>query len=238
MLHQTLLTILTLITLIYAQVDVPQCQPSDIDCFISKAQYTILGTTLSTNQNQGNSTTGVIASAQNYNATVQIQCVYASANPTANDGSSILNQQVTVTGFGSPRSACTNGGGATTVANTSTIFFLFVSNSPPKGQIPVLSVFDICTGGVPYNNDNIARVGQVLAKNPQQAFYGASRGPSSCTIPGLSTDSAPPNTATATNGPGSTANLPGAGHSLAMERSSLVGILAGLLAIAGASMWA
>ncbi|KAJ3033396.1 hypothetical protein HK097_004859 [Rhizophlyctis rosea] len=158
---------------------------------ITQAQYTVLGTVISTNVNQGNSTTGVLASPQNYNATIQIQCVYASYNPSTNDGSNILSTSVTVTGFGSPRAACPNGGGATATQNQSTIFFLFVANSPPKGQTPVLSVFDICTGGVGYDPTNLARVGDVLALKPELAFYGAARGPQMCEVTGLPKDGPP-----------------------------------------------
>ncbi|KAJ3036728.1 hypothetical protein HDV00_002441 [Rhizophlyctis rosea] len=214
----------------------PQCQPTDTTCFITKAQYTVLGTVLGNNIGVSDPTTGVTGTAENYNATVNVQCVYASTNPTMNSGANILGQTVTVTGFGTSRKACPNGGGASAAANQSNIFFLFVANTPPKGQIPILSVFDICTGGLSYDNTHLQSVGNVLASNSQLAFYGASRGPASCTVPGLPQDAAPTSTTASSNGTPTTvggANLPGSGAS-DVKVGWVGGVVAGLAAVVGA----
>ncbi|KAJ3056024.1 hypothetical protein HK097_008364 [Rhizophlyctis rosea] len=212
----------------------PQCQPTDVDCFVDKAQYTVLGSVLGNNIGQSNSVTGVTGTEANYNATIRIQCVYASTDPVANNGQNILGKDVLVTGFGTSRRACPNGGGATANATQSNIFFLFVANTPPKGETPILSVFDICTGGLTYNDPNLSAVGQVLAQNPQRAFYGSARGPSDCKINGLPQDAAPTPSSAATVPTSTSAanNLPGAASNV---KASWVGsIIAGAAAIAGA----
>ncbi|KAJ3281995.1 hypothetical protein HK104_011161 [Borealophlyctis nickersoniae] len=111
-----LLAFLAFTTLTAAQF--PDCLPTDVVCRVQKSQYTVLGTVVSVTSN---------TTASDYNATVLIQCVYASVDPTVNTGANIIGQQVLITGFGPARAGCPSNTGATVKVGTSYIFFLFGS---------------------------------------------------------------------------------------------------------------
>ncbi|KAJ3053939.1 hypothetical protein HK097_003012 [Rhizophlyctis rosea] len=182
----TTLASLASLTLTNAQaLTPPSCKQDDLPCYVASAQYTVLGTVVSTNSNASPGT------PSNYNATISIQCVYASYNTTLNTGANILGKNVLVTRFGQPRSQCPNGGGATATPSQTAIFFVHVANTPAHDTTPILSVFDICTGGVPNTDTSRQQIGTVLAKNPDYGFYGASRGGANCTLPGLPTEAKP-----------------------------------------------
>ncbi|KAJ3046314.1 hypothetical protein HDV00_000128 [Rhizophlyctis rosea] len=176
--------VLATLTLLPFALGQPACKADDIPCYVTSAQYTILGNVVSSNANLPP------GSSANYNATIAVKCVYASYNTTLNTGANILNESVVITRFGQSTSKCPTGGGATATPGQTAIFFVHVANTPALGTTPILSVFDVCTGGL--NNTDSARqqIATVLAKSPDYGFYGAQRG-ANCTLPGLPTDFKP-----------------------------------------------
>ncbi|KAJ3071841.1 hypothetical protein HK102_006358, partial [Quaeritorhiza haematococci] len=150
---------------------VPDCPaPVQIDCLISQSQYTVLGTIVSTTQQN--------ASSNIYNATMRIQCVYGSfSNPpsTLLPGDSV----VTTTNWGSPRPACPNNGGATARVNETNVYFLYISTRPRANELPTLSVFDICNGGFAPTQSNLEKIYVALNDNPRNRVLAGSN----CSLP-------------------------------------------------------
>ena len=99
----------------------------------------------------------------------------------------------------------------------------------------MLSVFDICTGGVGYDPTNLARVGDVLAQKPELAFYGSQRGPATCEITGLPKDGPPAPSALPTGGASSVNELPSAGESLVVgSKGPMIGLAAVVMFVTSA----
>lgn len=143
----------------------PSCQPNDVPCLITSAQYTILGTVISNNAQTPP------ASAQDYNATIQIQCVYASAGTNRGPGTGMTGSQVLVTGFGTPNAKCPNGLGADAAVNTSSIYWISIASATSgPSQLPTYSVFNPCGGGIPFSQNAVQTLASVLGKNQQIAL--------------------------------------------------------------------
>ncbi|KAI9091760.1 hypothetical protein DFS34DRAFT_634802 [Phlyctochytrium arcticum] len=149
-----------------AAPSVPNCKPGDLPCLMTQAQYTILGTVTNNNANSGQPG----ASAQNYNATVKVFCVYASFGNNKGTGAAFNGQEITVTGFGNPNARCPNNAGADAAVNTQNIFFVYVASMVAQGTIPVFTIFNPCGGGIPYNQDNLQTLSNALAPFPQNSL--------------------------------------------------------------------
>ncbi|RKO86264.1 hypothetical protein BDK51DRAFT_29759 [Blyttiomyces helicus] len=164
------------------------CQPNDYTCYINKAQYTVLGTVVATNNGSTFPGTTTPGTPSNFTAEINIQCVWASASGSS--GANIIGQTVPVTGFGMPQSACTNvNSGANATVNASSVFFLYVQTG--SSNPPVMSLFDHCYGGgTSYTPDILQRIAAQIAKTPTLAIPAANSGPSQCALP------APPVTTT------------------------------------------
>ncbi|KND00641.1 uncharacterized protein SPPG_03767 [Spizellomyces punctatus DAOM BR117] len=181
-----------------AQLQVPNCLPTDVECFMTKAQYTVLGTITSNNANS----TDPGASPANYNATMLIQCVYASFGNNKGTGANMANNQLTVTGFGFPNPNCPPNTGAQAIVNSSSIYFIYVATSVPQGGMPIYTVFNPCGGGIPFSDENLNKLGAIVAKNPQNAIPPANQGnPAKCTLPTPTPVSTIAPTATGSNKP-------------------------------------
>ncbi|KAI8816266.1 uncharacterized protein EV422DRAFT_501409, partial [Fimicolochytrium jonesii] len=153
----------------------PSCQPDDTKCFITTAQYTVLGSVVSNNANSSDPG----ASPAKYNATIQINCVYASFGSNKGTGANFLNQQVTVTGFGTPNAICPRNLGVTANPNDKAIFFISVANGVPQGGIPIFSVFNPCATSVPFTADNMQLLADTLSAYPQNVIPGSTQ----CALP-------------------------------------------------------
>ncbi|KNC99133.1 uncharacterized protein SPPG_05392 [Spizellomyces punctatus DAOM BR117] len=203
---------------------VPNCLPNDLPCFMTQAQYTILGTVV------GNNANTPPGSAQNYNATIAVQCIYASFGNNRGQGG-FVGQQITVTGFGNPNQKCPNNMGADAIPNNSSIFFIYVASSVPQGGLPIFTVFNPCGGGIPYSPQNLQTLANSLAKFPQNAIAGAPN----CALPAPeATATAPAGGATQTPG-GNPLALPGSAGYSAVPQWTLFG---GIATIALAAMTA
>ncbi|TPX59539.1 hypothetical protein PhCBS80983_g02419 [Powellomyces hirtus] len=147
----------------------PTCTPNDVACIITSAQYTVLGTVTANNANS--SEPG--ASATNYNATMQIDCVYSSFGTNKGTGANFINQSVKVINFGNPKAGCPNGLGANAIVGTQSIYFIAIANTVGQGAIPTFTVFNPCGGALENSKANQQIMADVLAKFPQNVIPGS-----------------------------------------------------------------
>ncbi|KAJ1555087.1 hypothetical protein HK096_009277, partial [Nowakowskiella sp. JEL0078] len=167
-------------SVVFAQnADYAKCQPPfDINCFIQNAQFTVLGTVLSTNQNTSSTT--------NYNATVSIGCVYyvSSAALKVRQHTGLIAQTILVTGWGRPNSLCqTTGLGADAKPGDTKIMFLYVTSGTPTGVVPVYSVFDVCQGGFANTTQYLSQISLAEQTKPDNTVNLGS----SCALPPAAT---------------------------------------------------
>lgn len=162
--------------IVLAQGSTPSCAPTDtLECFMTESQFTVLGTVLSTNLN----TPGTTATQSNYNATVRVDCVFASFSDPI---SSIVRggQTYNVMRWGKPQVACGSGNlGATATVNETKIFFFYIASRIVDNENPVLGVFDLCTGGYLPTNQSLQDVSNVLNDNPANKLLTGNN----CTLP-------------------------------------------------------
>ncbi|KAL2914501.1 hypothetical protein HK105_206068 [Polyrhizophydium stewartii] len=166
----------------------PNCGlPADPKCLITNAQYTVVGTVTSNTLNESTSTPA------NYNATVNIRCVWASFTSPPSTGEGLVGNNLLVANWGFPKAGCPANTGAQAVVGANRILFLYVAASAARGLPPSQNVFavqDICVGGLDYNEANVKTVASVLNQYPSNAIGAQFRGDSSCALPALSTTTA------------------------------------------------
>ena len=71
---------------------IPNCALDDVKCLTRAAQYTVVGTIVSTNLGDPTST----ATPGRYNATMAIRCLWASFSSPVSPGTGLVNKQVLV----------------------------------------------------------------------------------------------------------------------------------------------
>lgn len=146
--------------------------PADLGCVVKNSQYTIQGTVVSNDRARW-------PTGSSYNATIKVNCVYASNNPQQSPGSGLIGQDILVENFGAA-SSCPRSISEATV-NATRIFHVFVRAIGPP---PVYSVVDICSGGRPSTQDNLMALSKYLTDNAQYAITTGNRGPAgTCTLP-------------------------------------------------------
>ncbi|KAI9091245.1 hypothetical protein DFS34DRAFT_584595 [Phlyctochytrium arcticum] len=214
----------------------PDCLPNQIDCLMTKSQYTILGTVVSNNMNDTTTAVRPLPSSTNYNATIMVNCVYSSFSNNKGTGAGLAGQAITVTGFGNPRPSCPQSLGAVAEPGQSSIFFVYVSSMVAAGNIPLFTVFNPCGGGIPFSDTNLQTLSNILQKNPANAITGVNRGSANCTLPNPvipPTTTAPP-TSTPTGGAGNNPLVldnAAAGSILTSYASIMAAVAAGLIAM-------
>ena len=202
MLIHTLISSLALLAA-SAQAQVSCGFPPKIDCLVKNAQYTLAATVLSTTQNS----TGNPA---NYNATLAVQCLWATGQPGTATGMGIQGSSILVTSFGSNKvrhaiftyyihsemfflniyltrhqSNCPRGSNAEAVVGNTRIYFIHVrSNLPRTGENIIYSIVDVCVGGQEYNEANLKAISNVLEAYPSNRIDDRYRGPAqNCNLP-------------------------------------------------------
>lgn len=170
--------------------------PPDVQCLVKSSQYTVLATVVSNTLGQPGS------SPTNYNATLSIQCNWATFSEYRSEGVGVQGSQLLVTGFNVGSSRCPKGAISEAVVNTTKIFFIHVATrNPVPGQAIVYSIVDVCVGGITYNPDNLAQIATVLAENPSGAIDAKYRGSAdTCKLP-TPTATATPSTDNGTGPP-------------------------------------
>ncbi|KAI8826895.1 uncharacterized protein EV422DRAFT_490291, partial [Fimicolochytrium jonesii] len=152
---------------------VPSCGTTgDPTCLITTAQYTVLGTVISNNAN----TTG---SPTNYNATIDVSCVYASFGVSQGVGAGLADAKVLVSGFGDPYPGCPNNLGASAPVNQTEIFFIYVANRVGQNATPFYTIFNPCGGGLSNSTGNLEAIRSTLEKNPKNSVLKGSQ----CALP-------------------------------------------------------
>ncbi|KAI8924524.1 hypothetical protein BC831DRAFT_394011, partial [Entophlyctis helioformis] len=174
----------------------PNCGlPADPTCLIKNAQYTVVGTVMSTNLGSS-----PLATPGSYNATVAIRCLWGSFSSPPSPGTGLAGATVLVANFGFPKAGCPANTGSQAVVNDTRIMFLYVAAPAPNGAPTSQAVFavqDICVGGLPYNSANVQVVASVLEQFPSNKIPLANQGiQSQCALPVLT----PPTTGTGAGG--------------------------------------
>ncbi|KAI8908903.1 hypothetical protein EDD86DRAFT_232412 [Gorgonomyces haynaldii] len=178
---------LLLIPAVLAQGPSNACQtlPPTVDCLVGNAQYTVLGRVTGTNLGDPQFPQ---ATASNFNATVAIDCVFASFDSPPSSGIGLAGNSVTVTGWGSPKPGCPAGYGAPANINQTALYFFYVAR---PGTSPIANLYGvnyICVGGIPATQDNLTKLAQLLAQSPANAIAPAYKGSSpTCNLPALPT---------------------------------------------------
>ncbi|KAJ8330189.1 hypothetical protein O5D80_001758 [Batrachochytrium dendrobatidis] len=165
----------------------PNCGlPADLKCLVTNAQYTVVGTVVSSTLNETGS------SPTNYNATIAIRCVWASFTSPISPGAGLAGQQVLVANWGFPKQGCPSNTGSRANVGDNHIYFIYVAASAPNGQGPAQAIYavqDICVGGAAYTQDNINTVASVLKQYPSNAIATENIGGASCALPSVSPSS-------------------------------------------------
>ncbi len=154
--------------------------PAELGCVVKNSQYTIQGTVVSNDRARW-------AAGSSYNATIKVNCVYASSDPKLSTGAGLVGQDILVENFGAASSCPRSISEAN--PNDTRIFHVFVRAIAPTR---VYSVVDICSGGRPNTEDNLKALSKYLADNAQYAISAGNRGPAAtCTLPAPPTPPAP-----------------------------------------------
>ena len=141
--------------------------PPDLPCLVQLSQYTIVGTVISNNLNDP----GTLATPQNYNATIAIQCNYASFSKPYSDGKGVAGSTVLVTGFGVGNPRCQKGSSSQAIVNQTAIFFINVRTYRPKAGEPIVyQVTDVCVGELERDAGNLQGISNLLALYPENAI--------------------------------------------------------------------
>ena len=61
---------------------------------------------------------------------------------------------------------CPNGGGADATSGTTQIFFVYITQGELGSKTAKYGVADRCQGGIPYSNENVQTIANVLARAP------------------------------------------------------------------------
>ena len=161
------------------------CGYTDVACLAKAAQYTIVGTVVTSGLNSPG------ASPYNYYATINVQCVLSSFSNPVLSGSGLVGQNITVANFGTNIKDCPPGAGSTAVVGFPFFYFIDIAVPAAYGSSPSTALFevqDICAGGVGYSNDKLQAISNLLASNPSNAISKAFSGSSAlCQLPAAST---------------------------------------------------
>jgi hypothetical protein len=145
--------------------------PPKMDCLVRNAQYTILGDVISNTRD----TTGT---SLNYNATINIECLWATGQPGTTTGAGLQGSTITVTSFGDRIPNCPIGSTADASIGSKKIFFIHVrSNLPRPGDAVVYSIVDVCVGGQDYTLDNLKVISDTINAYPSNRIQDSLRGP-------------------------------------------------------------
>jgi hypothetical protein len=183
-----------------------QCPlPAKPECVIQNSQYTILGTV--TDNNIGKTP---YASTRNYNASIAVQCVWASfTNPPAS-GFGLVDTIIPVMGYGRPYAGCPNADGSDAEVNSTQIFFIYLHTGALSGP-SLYAVSNPCAGSLPYSPENVQLVANLVGADPSGKIAAQYRGTKpECTLPApqpLSTGSS----VAGSNKPKAVVNIPNPG---------------------------
>ncbi|KAJ3268259.1 hypothetical protein HDV01_003233 [Terramyces sp. JEL0728] len=158
-------------------------QTSDpLTCFVKNAQYTVVGTVLSTNANTP------FGNPSDYGVQMAIRCMYASFTVPPSTGEGIVGNTVLVNGFGLPNGQCSsnvNHGSSANVGDIK-IYFIYTGTIQPglAAKQMTYSLQYPCTGGIPFSVSNLYKIGDILGSFPGNAINGTNFGSDpSCVIP-------------------------------------------------------
>lgn len=163
----------------------PSTGSVDVGCLIQNAQFTVTGTVTDTNIGLPGST----ASESNYNATLQIQCVFSSFSSPISTGVGLAGQKITVVGWGKPKAGCPNNqySGTSATLNQNQIYFLYVAKPGSSPTTNIYGINYICVGGVQISSENMQILSNVLSANPSNSVSSELKGdPNICGLPNAS----------------------------------------------------
>ena len=194
--------------------------PAELGCVVKNSQYTIQGTVVSNDQASW-------PPGSSYNATIKVNCVYASNDPKLSTGAGLIGQDIFVENFGAA-SSCPRSISEATV-NATRIFHVFVRAIAPTR---VYSVVDICSGGRPNTQENLQALSKYLTENAQYAISSGNRGPvGTCSLPTPPAPSVAPSPVASSNAK-PTESTPSKNSGDASFRTFSLGLATGLFILA------
>ncbi|KAJ3320717.1 hypothetical protein HDU76_000235 [Blyttiomyces sp. JEL0837] len=167
------------IATLLAQIAQACTLPPTTECLIQSSQFTILGTVTKTNRY---SDLAPDASPENFNATIEVLCVYSTFFDASKTYRTLRSRQsVTVVNFGYPKPGCPSDfPGPRAEPNMTAMWFLYVWSTPMDGDV-YYSLHERCVGSVDASPENLQIMSNILAQNPKTSVLDGIEG--QCKLP-------------------------------------------------------
>lgn len=156
--------------------------PATVNCLVGNAQYSVLGTVTASQQSP--------TTASNYNATMRIDCMYASySSPVSNVN--LVGQSLLVANWGNPKQGCPAGRYAEAELNVQKVYFIYVARAGATPATAVYGINYICVGGIANSTANLQDMSNVLAASPQNSIASLNAGSAQCALPAPAASATP-----------------------------------------------
>jgi hypothetical protein len=150
--------------------------PPVIDCLVTHAQYTVLGTVLSTNLGDPTSR----ATPTQYNATMRIDCLWSSFSQPISSGAGLIGTSIVVTNWGSPKAGCPVGFDSKAELNVTKIYYIYVAKAGKSPAETIYGLNYVCVGGLSDSSEARLGIANVLQDYPSNDIRTSSE---TCQLP-------------------------------------------------------